>query len=165
MIEKSQRNTLTIDRLIFTDNSTIGDFCMDGEKFCFVLEDTCRAPGVKIAGETAIPPGLFEIRMEHSPHFGCDMPFLFNEALGVSREPYRKDKKVPFLFEDVMLHFGNLPTDTRGCPLVGMRHGVDVVYDSKTAFQKLLPEILKRLKEGKLYLRIFGGRPLEAKAA
>lgn len=140
-MDLAKRNTLTIDRLIFTDNSTIGELKMDGELFCYTLEDTCRAKGVKIPGRTAIPSGRYQLTIDESDRFQRLMPHLLN---------------VPN-FTGVRIHKGNTEKNTDGCILVGMRKGPDIVYDSKRAFDQLFPELQKRLEDGPLYVMIFGG--------
>lgn len=135
------RNTFILDRRWFTDKSTIGEFIMDGLVFCYTLEDTCRAKGIKIYGATAIPAGRYELKITMSQRFKYDTPILLS---------------VPN-FEGVRIHKGNTDEDTEGCILVGMRHGEDVLYDSKRAFDLLLPEMRKRIEDGPLYLMIYGG--------
>lgn len=137
-----QRNRFTLDRLIFTDKSTIGELKIDGDLFCYTLEDTCRANGVKIAGKTAIPSGTYQIIINDSERFKRPMPLLL---------------KVPN-FEGVRIHKGNTDENTDGCILLGMRKDVDILYDSKGAFDKFFPELEKRLADGPVYLSIYGGR-------
>jgi len=57
----------------------------------------------KIYGQTAIPKGKYELKMQYSPSFDRVMPYL---------------QDVPG-FSYVMIHPGNSVTDTKGCILVG----------------------------------------------
>lgn len=129
-----------LDRLIFSDYSTIGELFLDNKFFCFILEDTVRKN--KIPGKTAIPSGSYEIERTYSPRFKKVLPILLN---------------VPN-FEGIRIHPGNTPQDTDGCLLPGMRYGKNCVYESVKAFTLLDAEIQERLKKGPLFIDIIGGR-------
>lgn len=141
-MEPKLQDTLTLERMEFTDKSTVGELLVDGEFFCYTLEDTCRALDYKVAGETAIPAGKYQVIINDSLRFKRPMPLLLN---------------VPG-YEGVRIHSGNTSKDTQGCILVGMTKGRDIVYDSRTAFNKLFPEIEKRCVSGKLFIAVVGGR-------
>lgn len=155
-----ERN-LYLKRLIFTDESTIGDLYWDGGEFeCHTLEDSCRrdknADGrltrdEKVYGATAIPSGRYEIRMDYSPRYKRKMPFLFGYLVG------RGDPKN--LFNDVMIHWGNWAKDTNGCILVGERIGgrADFISASQKNYNELEPKIIEALKYGKVYINVEGG--------
>lgn len=142
-----------LDRKIFTELSTLGDLILPNNQFeCNTLEDTCRRrdlngnnildPNEKVWGETAIPAGRYEIKMQWSAHFQRDMPHLQN---------------VPN-FSCIMIHWGNSPKDTLGCILVGSKtNNPDFVAHSQDAYKDLEPKILSALKEGKLFLTVSGG--------
>ena len=93
---------LALVRTEATADRTLGQLLANGEHFCHVLEDTLRPRGVKVAGVTAIPAGLYRVTLEKSPKFKRIMPTI---------------KGVPN-FEGVRMHGGNRPEDTEGCPLV-----------------------------------------------
>lgn len=140
-MEPKTYNVFTLERMTFTDKSTIGELRIDGDLLCFTLEDTSRAQGVKIDHKTAIPAGKYEIIITESSRFKRPLPLL----LGVPN------------FENIRIHPGNTADDTSGCILPGMRAGINIVYDSRKAFDLLFPEIQKRLKMGKLFIAIVGG--------
>jgi len=142
---------INLKRTIFNDVSTVGKLYFRDLEL-FTLEDTCRNrdknqnglldANEKIKGVTAIPSGLYEIFIRDSNRYGRPMPYL---------------KNVPF-FEDIMLHWGNIPENTLGCILVGMAHSeVNTISDSRTAFNKLFPLIEDALSKGHLQIRIQGG--------
>src|SRR5574343_476578 len=116
---------LSVRRKWFSDRSTIGELHIDGEFFCYTLEDAERME--KIAGETAIPPGEYEVRMTYSPRFKQAMPVLLD---------------VPN-FEGVRIHWGNTPDDTEGCLLLGTSRGVDFVGNSREAFNNFMVALRK----------------------
>lgn len=110
---------LTLYRTIFGPRSTIGELFLDGGFLCYTLEDVVRPE--KIKGETAIPAGLYAVDITYSPRFARMLPLLL---------------AVPD-FEGVRIHPGNRPEDTEGCILVGTQAGVDVVTNSRVAFDQL----------------------------
>lgn len=140
-MEPKMHDTFTLERMTFSEKSTIGELRIDGDLLCYTLEDTCRRNGEKIEGKTAIPAGKYEIVITESIRFKRPLPLLL---------------EVPG-FEGVRIHPGNTAEDTEGCILVGMKNGINVLYDSRKAFDLLFPEIQKRLQMGKLFIAIVGG--------
>lgn len=112
------------------DRATIGRLDVDGMFRCWTLEDVVRPAGdAKVAGETAIPPGRYEVRITWSPRFQRELPLL----LGVPG------------FEGVRIHAGNTVRDTEGCILVGedVAHDGDapVLLRSRLAFDVLFAKL------------------------
>lgn len=111
-----------------TPVSTIGRLWMDGEPFCWVLEDPVREiPGVpverwKIPGKTAIPAGRYRVVLTMSQRFKRELPLLVD---------------VPG-FTGVRIHSGNKSEDTDGCLLPGMDRGQDFVGRSREAEAALI---------------------------
>ena len=113
---------IIIKRIFKGPDYTIGKLYIDGKYFCDTLEDTVRAPGVKIPGKTAIPAGKYKIKLAESLHFKKLMPRLEN---------------VPG-FTGVLIHAGSTAEDTGGCILVGKNRVKGKVLDSRETFAKLL---------------------------
>ncbi len=97
------RLLLVRDTLLST--STLGTLSV--QSFCQTLEDPDRQleaqPEQKIAGATAIPRGIYQVRLDWSTRFKKVLPHLID---------------VPS-FEGILIHSGNTPADTAGCILVG----------------------------------------------
>jgi hypothetical protein len=127
---------ILLRRYIFTDVSTIGDLIINDDWFCFTLEDPVRP--VKIAGETAIPMGQYEVIVNFSNRFQRMMPLLLN---------------VPH-YEGVRIHPGNSASDTEGCILLGENKGVDVVSNSRAAFNDFFTLLTEALKTAKVWITI-----------
>lgn len=109
---------------------TIGMLSIGGAYECFSLEDVVRAE--KIAGETAIPAGTYNVVITPSNRFKRDLPLIEN---------------VPG-FSGVRIHPGNTAADTEGCILVGLAKGKDYVSESRKAFEALYQKIKAALDRG-----------------
>jgi hypothetical protein len=128
----------------------IGVLFIDGIRYCETLEDADRGlkqtdpllyiQQRKIAGETAIPKGTYEVAMNVTSPKYAGVAWYYNFCRG----------KMPRLlnvpgFDGILIHPGgsNGPLDTRGCILVGMNTKVGKLTESKVCFQ----EIYKLMKE------------------
>ena len=105
---------------------TVGRLYVDGNSECWVLEDTVRPEGEKVAGATAIPFGTYAVILDHSQRFGRTMPHILD---------------VPN-FEGVRIHAGNTVADTSGCLLVGMARAGASVFHSRLAFDELMKKLI-----------------------
>ncbi len=128
-----------LKRTTYTDNSTIGELTLDGQRICFTLEDKVRPKGAaKVHGKTAIPAGRYQVIIDFSNAFNAIMPHVLN---------------VPG-FAGIRIHVGNRESDSLGCVLVGRKKGVDSIYESKQAYGAFLSLLQKHLKAGTVYLVI-----------
>lgn len=123
---------ITVKRIFKGPQYTIGKLSIDGHYFCDTLEDTVRAPGVKIPGKTAIPAGKYQIEITESIRFNRLMPII---------------KDVPG-FSGVRIHSGNTAEDTEGCILVGFNRVKGKVLDSRETFQKFFKILLVAVRGG-----------------
>ena len=120
-------------RFEYGDSYTISRLSVDGAPECYVLEDVVRGAGIKVAGQTAIPAGVYSVIVDFSNHFSRDLPHVLD---------------VP-MFEGIRIHSGNTDADTEGCLLVGSDwHGGDVIINSRVAFDKLFPKLQAALAAG-----------------
>jgi len=115
------------------------------EFLCNVLEDPIRelvdlnddgdfndSDEGKIYGETAIPAGTYQIKMQHSPKFGKDMPYL---------------QDVPG-FTGIMIHAGNEVSHTAGCLLVGEHQANGHLINSAAWAGVIREKITKAIEAG-----------------
>ena len=133
---------LLLDRKYKNETYTIGNLYVDGEWFCNSLEDKDRGLSqtmpleeikeTKVYGETAIPTGRYEVRMDivspkyngvkwYKDNFGGRMPRLEN-VKG---------------FAGILIHSGNTALDSAGCILVGLNKAKGKLVESRATFQKL----------------------------
>ena len=138
-------NIFELRRELLTDNSSSGFLLEpDGTIICKTLEDTDRDLNMngeleegKIYGQTAIPYGVYELKMRFSHHFNRMMPYIE----GVKTHT------------GVMIHTGNKPTDSLGCVLVGDISGEDFIGNSKATFNdKVIPTLAKYFAENEKLL-------------
>lgn len=127
---------LLLVRTTFTENSTMGELSLRGRHLFYTLEDVERVK--KIAKETAIPTGTYEIRLTESPRFGTVLPELLN---------------VPN-FTDIRIHWGNTAGKTEGCILVGSVKSKDYVSGNTHKAVKELMALLKPYSDAKAGIRI-----------
>lgn len=127
---------LKLVRNQYSPASTIGELHVDGGFECYTLEDRIRS--MKVPGETAIPPGRYEVAVTWSNRFERPLPLLMN---------------VPD-YTGVRIHTGNKPEHTEGCILVGRKRLPDVVGESKLAFDALFAKIQDALRREKVFLEI-----------
>lgn len=151
---------LLLDRKYKKETYTIGNLYVDGEWFCNSLEDKDRGLSqtmpleeikrLKVYGETAIPTGRYEVRMDIvSPKYN-----------GVKWYKDNFDGRMPRLesvkgFSGILIHSGNTALDSAGCILIGLNKAKGKVLDSRATFQKLWNILEKARKSGKtIYLTV-----------
>ena len=140
---------LTLKRIAKRDTYTIGNLYIDGKFFCNTIEDKDRGLDqsmtdeeilkIKVPNETAIPTGTYKITLNVvSPKYSQRSFYQKNANKG--RVPRLLDVKG---FAGVLIHCGNLASDSSGCILVGLNTKIGMVTDSKNTFIKLYKELLK----------------------
>lgn len=127
---------LFLKRLHKTDKSTIGELKINNIFVCYTLEDVERKE--KIAGQTAIPKGRYEIAITFSNRFKKFMPLLLN---------------VP-KFSGIRIHAGNTAKDTLGCILVGKNRNENQISNSRLAYESLFDRLKNASKKEKIFITI-----------
>jgi hypothetical protein len=131
---------LKVTRLTFTPRSTGGTLSVDGSPFCSTLELPVRdgLPG------SAIPVGTYPVSIYPSPHFGRLMPLI----LGISNR------------SEIEIHYGNFPSETRGCVLVGEPSEIpDFIANSRETFDRFWALAEGPISRGEVTIEI-SGEPL-----
>ena len=131
---------LTLIRKYKKEDYTIGHLYIDGKLFCDVLEDRVRELNTledKVYGKTAIPEGVYQVKLTYSPRFKKILPEILN---------------VQF-FSGIRIHAGNTAEDSEGCILVGENKVKGKVINSKKTLEKLM-KILKSAQDP-IFLQIF----------
>lgn len=120
---------LLLQRETATEKSTIGSLRINGEFFCWTLEDKLRDQ--KVFGQTAIPSGTYQVIIDFSNRFQKPMPHILN---------------VPG-FSGIRIHPGNTDKDTEGCILIGLTKSDDFIGKSQMAFQLFMPKLQSALQD------------------
>ncbi len=137
---------INIKRMFTSKESTQGALYIDGEPFCYTLEDEFRE--IKVSGETRIPAGEYEIK--------------FREQLTGLTRKYRSKhdffdyhleiQNVPN-FTYIYMHKGNTDNHTEGCILLGDSLNNNQVADgflghSTNAFTRFYKRVSSAIKSG-----------------
>ena len=121
----SQANLLII-RKTFTEESTIGELFLNGEKMCDTLELPYKDNKRSIS---CIPAGEYQARLRY-PRESGSRDYLHILVKDVPNRDY------------ILFHRGNTAKDSRGCILVGLKSQQDIVHNSTLALELLLKEII-----------------------
>lgn len=124
-----------LERAWKRDTYTIGKFLINGQRFSESIEDRDRGltqdmdlkeiKRIKIFGQTAIPTGIYTVKMTYSPKYKRQMPEVLN---------------VPG-YSGIRIHSGNTADDTEGCIVLGRNTKVGMVTESRKTckeFERLL---------------------------
>ena len=125
-ISKNSNINLLILRDTFSDESTIGELFLNGERFCDTLELPYRDNQRSIS---CIPVGEYKVRLRY-PRESATRNYLHLLVEDV------KDRS------HILIHRGNKPSHTQGCILVGMTSQQDFVGNSTLALDLLLKELI-----------------------
>lgn len=124
---------ISIDRKWFTTNSTIGILTIPQLNYqCYTLENVARPLGVKVFGETCIPTGTYEFKLNVSSRFNQVLPLLYNNKNLCVTDGYGA------MWSGVRIHGGNTTEDTSGCILVGYRKGDNKLYECRKAINDIM---------------------------
>ena len=117
---------LLILRDTFTEESTIGELFLNGERFCDTLELPFRDNQRSVS---CIPAGEYKVRLR-LPRESATRDYVHLLVQDVPNRDY------------ILFHRGNSAKDTRGCILVGQGSQQDVVHNSTLAMDLLIKEII-----------------------
>lgn len=123
---KDRDVNLLIIRDTFTNNSTLGQLFLNGEKLCETLELPYRENQRSVS---SIPAGEYKVNLRPARQ-SATRDYLHLIVEDVPNRSY------------ILFHRGNKPSHTRGCILVGQTRQQDFVGNSTLAMDLLMKEIL-----------------------
>ncbi len=138
--------TLTVLRYSDDGSSTVGLLYLNGFFYCYTLEDTHQ--DVKIAGQTRIPAGKYEIDFNRTD---TDLTLKYRNANPEWFTYHLEIKNIPG-FLGVYIHNGGTHKDTEGCLLVSDSLSVSdaskSLTNSKNTFKRLYTYLKTEIENG-----------------
>jgi len=123
--------------------STLSQLYINGIFQCYLLEDKIRE--VKIPSQTAIPTGVFRLKLNTFGGKNVD----YKKAFGKLHEGMIEITGVPN-YSFVYVHTGNTIKDSAGCPLCGFGFqfvdGNFQVSQSVAAYKMIYPKLVALVK-------------------
>lgn len=150
---------IRLDRYNYSAQSTTGNLSFpDSVNFCYTLEDTVRAWGIKVKGHTAIPETgetdditcLYKIGMRYSPGLKRECPVIYTR---IENNTIYILEKNNIRFDYCMFHGGNRHQDTDSCPLVAYNRRDDDTIQG-TAEKEVTAKIKELSETGDVYLMV-----------
>ena len=144
---------LLVERKWKKNTYTIGRLYIDGKLFCNTLEDKDRGlkqtdllsyiRKKKVYAETAIPTGIYKVRMDiKSPKYST---YTWYKNLCKGYMP--RIMNVPG-FDGILIHTGSTALDSAGCLLVGKNTKVGMLTESKNTFADLYKQMKAAYDKG-----------------
>lgn len=123
---------LKIERWWSRKDATVGSLYVDGTWECYTREEPARKDGLFIAGESALPVGLYNVSIAASRRFGRDVPLLVGTRCPIGMQ----------------LHPGHPVRDTDDCVLLGQAQLAHKLERTKLAFEALFAKLLAAIAAG-----------------
>jgi len=162
---------ILIDRIDRTTFATRSKLYLSGKLTTYVtLEDYTDPTGPKVYGERAISAGRYLLGHRYSPNFSKQyytrddknlIPWTAWAKLPKAQQLLYWPHDVIWVqdvpnYEFILHHWGNWPSDTRGCTLIGssfaVLRGQPAVADSRNAYVKYYAEVMPIVRTGGQYI-------------
>lgn len=147
-------NRILVVRFSESKEDSLGLLFWDGRFKCFTLEDEERA--VKKFGETRIPAGEYKLELRKAGR----LHKIFSDRWSWHNKGMIWLRRVPN-FKWIYLHPGVNDDHTDGCILVAnnatvnfLEPGSDNVGQSRKAYARIYPPIVKMIEQDETFLRI-----------
>lgn len=141
---------IVVDRFVSDDDATVSRIAVDGQFVCFGLEDEYRED--KVAGETRIPAGTYDVRLRTEGGFHE----RYRKRFGAMHRGMLHIQNVEN-FTFVLIHCGNTDDDTTGCLLVGTdavtTPGDMSVRNGTAAYKRLYEMVVDAVARERLKIR------------
>jgi len=142
---------IEVKRIKRGKNSTLSELYIDGDFYCYGLENKVRV--VKIKGRTAVPKGNYRLQLNT---YGS-MNVKYRKKFPDWHRGMLEIIDIPN-YNYVYIHIGNYHSDTKGCLLVGEYYkSYDddfAVFDSTKAYQRLYRLLLAAMSTETVYIHM-----------
>lgn len=127
---------ILVERYMSNDEATLGKLYLDGEFFCWTLEDQFQDE--KVQDETRIPAGTYDIKLRDAGGMNVKYHARYDFHRGMLHL-----QDVPE-FTWVYIHTGNIDDHTSGCLLVGDHKDEDrlTIGGSRDAYRRLYSAVV-----------------------
>jgi len=126
-----------LNRNTYRGQTTLGELIFPDKRKFHTLEDTVRGWGIKDAGNTAIPFGLYKMMVSMSGKFKRKMAMIYTE-------PNQYELKGSGIsFKGIRVHGGNDHQDTWGCIVVAKNRMSDTTVQGSA--EKEFTEAVEKL--------------------
>lgn len=136
--------TIDLIRYKLTDKRTFGLLFIDGDFFCYTMEDVDREGEEKVKGKTAIWHDLKYIVQFRK----VDSPLTLKYRKRFDWFTYHIEIIEVYMFRHVYFHVGNDEYDTDGCVLLGYEAREDRITKSVEAFKDFYERVGAALEAG-----------------
>ena len=127
---------LELIRDSYSDMGTFGKLYIDGEFFCYTVEQVWNGNRV---GESCIPEGIYRLQLRYSPVVKRSTGGEFDEGYEITDVPGRTY---------IMIHPANTIDDVEGCiapgDSLGFVGGKWAVLNSRNTFRELMERLDQR---------------------
>ena len=130
---------INLNRIKYTDKSTIGELYINDVFQCYTLENTWMD---NIKRLSCIPIGCYKLITKT---YGRFYKQYNHPIIMLNDVPNRSE---------ILIHRGNYPKDTLGCILLGDTIGEDYIGNSRNTYNKIYPIIINQIVDGDTYIDI-----------
>ena len=137
---------ITVERFLHNEEATLSRVLLDGEQFCFGLED--QPQEVKVQDETRIPAGTYQIKLRNEGGMTKKYAERYEFHEGMLHVQNVEG------FEWIYIHTGNTDDHTSGCLLVGHTCNEDsyTIGNSRAAYSDLYQAVVEAAKDEDLQI-------------
>jgi len=132
---------LLLDRLIVLPTYTLGSLFVNGEWQCFTREAGVRKDNVFVAGESALPSGLYTVSIPPSRIFGRFAPLIVSSQLTSAL-----DKRGVAMGMRILP--GHHLVDYESGITLGQSQGPKMVHRTKAAYEAFMVKAEEAVRDG-----------------
>lgn len=130
---------LTIRRFEHRADATMGELLIDGDFECYTQEAPIRTDRVFVPGESALPPGFYNVSLAMSAKHKRILPLLASCRPKLDTADSQPDRRMARV--GMWIHPGRAMLDCDGLLVVGQANEGRIVTRTKLAFDALMTKL------------------------